>query len=206
MHVIGLTGGIGTGKSTVALFLEEQGATVISADLLGHEVYTPGRPSYHELVDVFGDTIVAPDGAIDRKKLGSIVFADPKELAKLNAIVHPRMKGMMRERLQEMEAEGLTVAVIEAAILLEAGWDDLTDEIWVTVAPPEIAARRVAERSNLPLEQVLERINAQMTNEERTQRADVIIDTSGDMDDTRRQAAERWKELQIRLSTTGRRQ
>jgi dephospho-CoA kinase len=199
MHVIGLTGGIGTGKSTVAQFLEEQGATVISADLLGHEVYTPGRPSYHELIEAFGNDIVAPDGAIDRKNLGSIVFADPKELAKLNAIVHPRMKGMMRERLQEMEAEGLTVAVIEAAILLEAGWDDLTDEIWVTVAPPEIAARRVAERSNLPIEQVMERINAQMTNEERTERANVTIDTSGDMDSTRRQAADKWTELHGRL-------
>ena len=200
MHVIGLTGGIGTGKSTVAQFLEEQGATVISADLLGHEVYTPGRPSYHELIEAFGDEIVAPDGAIDRKKLGSIVFADPKELAKLNGIVHPRMKGMMRERLQEFERQGLDVAVIEAAILLEASWDELADEVWVTVAPPEIAARRVAERSNLPIEQVMERINSQMTNEERTQRADAVIDTSGDMDSTRRGAAARWQELQERLA------
>jgi dephospho-CoA kinase len=201
MHVIGLTGGIGTGKSTVAQFLEEQGATVISADLVGHEVYTPGRPSYHELIEAFGPRVVAPDGSIDRKRLGSIVFADPKELAKLNAIVHPRMKGMMRERLQEMERDGLDVAVIEAAILLEAGWDDLTDEIWVTVAPPETAAHRVAERSRLPLEQVLERIRSQMTNEERTKRADIVIDTSGDMESTRRQAAEQWADLKRRLST-----
>jgi dephospho-CoA kinase len=200
MHVIGLTGGIGTGKSTVAQFLEEQGATVISADLLGHEVYTPGRPSYHELVNAFGNDIVADDGAIDRKKLGAIVFADAKQLAKLNAIVHPRMKGMMRERLQEFERQGLAVAVIEAAILLEAKWDELTDEVWVTVAPSNVAALRVAERSKLPLEQVLERIKSQMSNEQRRARADVVIDTSGDMESTREQARQRWEELQARLA------
>jgi dephospho-CoA kinase len=200
MHVIGLTGGIGTGKSTVAQFLEEQGATVISADLLGHEVYTPGRPSYHELVNAFGNDIVADDGAIDRKKLGAIVFADAKQLAKLNAIVHPRMKGMMRERLQEFERQGLAVAVIEAAILLEAKWDELTDEVWVTVAPSNVAALRVAERSKLPLEQVLERIKSQTSNEQRRARADVVIDTSGDMESTREQARQRWEELQARLA------
>jgi dephospho-CoA kinase len=200
MHVIGLTGGIGTGKSTVAQFLEEQGATVISADLLGHEVYTPGRPSYYELVNAFGNDIVADDGAIDRKKLGAIVFADAKQLAKLNAIVHPRMKGMMRERLQEFERQGLAVAVIEAAILLEAKWDELTDEVWVTVAPSNVAALRVAERSKLPLEQVLERIKSQMSNEQRRARADVVIDTSGDMESTREQARQRWEELQARLA------
>ena len=199
MFVIGLTGGIGTGKSTVAQFLEEQGATVISADLLGHEVYLPGRPSFHEVVEAFGQDIVGPDGNIDRKKLGAAVFSDPKNLSKLNSIVHPRMKGMMREKLQELEREGCDVAVIEAAILLEAGWDDLANEVWVTVAPPEIASKRVAERSGLAQEQIMERIRAQMSNDERTARANVVLDTSGDMDQTIRETREKWGELQTRL-------
>jgi len=195
MLVIGLTGGIGTGKSTVAQVLEEQGASILDADRVGHEVYNPGRPGFHEIVEEFGREILAEDGTIDRKKLGGIVFADPKRLQKLNAIVHPRMKGMMREKLEALRRAGTEIAVIEAAILLEARWDDLADQVWVTVAPPEIAAERVAERSGLSVEQVMERIRAQMSNEDRVRRAHVVIDTSGDMESTRKQALERWQEV-----------
>lgn len=201
MHIIGLTGGIGTGKSTVAEFLAEQGATIVNADLVGHEVYLPGRPAYHEIVDEFGKEVVADDGTIDRKKLGTIVFSDPKNLARLNAITHPRMKGMMREKLQEIARGGAEIAVLEAALLFEAKWDDLADEIWVTVTPPEIVAERVAARSNLTIEAVMERIRSQMTNEQRTVRADVVIDTSGDMDSTREQAQEQWEKLRRRLGS-----
>jgi dephospho-CoA kinase len=198
MFVIGLTGGIGTGKSTVAQVLQEQGLAVVSADLVGHEVYLPGRPGYHEIVKEWPQ-VVSPDGAIDRKKLGAIVFGDPKELAKLNSITHPRMKGMMREKLAELDKKGEKVVVLEAALLLEARWDDLTDEIWVTAAPPEIAAKRVAERSALDPDRVMERIRAQMSPEERMKRANAAIDTSGDMESTRRQTLELWQELQKRL-------
>lgn len=201
MHIIGLTGGIGTGKSTVAEFLAEQGATIVNADLVGHEVYLPGRPAYHEIVDEFGKEVVADDGTIDRKQLGTIVFSDPKNLARLNAITHPRMKGMMREKLQEIARGGAEIAVLEAALLFEAKWDDLADEIWVTVTPPEIVAERVAARSNLTIEAVMERIRSQMTNEQRTERADVVIDTSGDMDSTREQAQEQWEKLRRRLGS-----
>lgn len=201
MHIIGLTGGIGTGKSTVAEFLAEQGATIVNADLVGHEVYLPGRPAYHEIVDEFGKEVVADDGTIDRKQLGTIVFSDPKNLARLNAITHPRMKGMMREKLQEIARGGAEIAVLEAALLFEAKWDDLADEIWVTVTPPEIVAERVAARSNLTIESVMERIRSQMTNEQRTERADVVIDTSGDMDSTREQAQEQWEKLRRRLGS-----
>lgn len=201
MHVIGLTGGIGTGKSTVAEFLQEQGAAIVNADLVGHEVYLPGRPAYLELIEEFGREIVGGDDTIDRKKLGAIVFSDPKNLARLNAIVHPRMKGMMRERLQEMARSGSAIAVLEAALLLEAKWDDLADEIWVTVTPPEIAAERVAKRSNLAIEAVMDRIRSQMSNEQRTERADIVIDTSGDMESTRKQASEQWEKLRSRLGS-----
>jgi len=198
MFVIGLTGGIGTGKSTVAEVLKEQGAHVLSADLVGHEVYLPGRPGYHAILAEWPE-VRADDGTIDRKKLGGIVFGDPKELAKLNAITHPRMKGMMREKLVDLEKTGAAVAVLEAALLLEARWDDLADEIWVTDTPPEIAAKRVSQRSGLDEDQVMERIRAQMSRDERKKRAKVVIDTSRDMESTKRQTLEEWRKLQSRL-------
>lgn len=202
MFVIGLTGGIGTGKSTVAQVLENQGAPILNADLVGHEVYLPGRPAYHEIIAAFGDSIVAQDGTIDRKKLGPIVFADPRNLAKLNAITHSRMKGMMREKLVDIEKQGHEIAVLEAALLLEAKWDDLADEIWVTVTEPEIAAARVAERSGLAREQVMERIRSQMTNQERMARANVVIDTNGDMAGTEKQALDNWEKVRDRLASS----
>ncbi len=204
MYVIGLTGGIGSGKSTVAKILEEHGAVILSADLVGHEVYQPGRPAWQELVEAFGREIIAADGTIDRKKLGAIVFADPNDqrpLRRLNSITHPRMKGMMREQLAELGEQGVNIAVLEAALLFDAAWDDLTDEVWVTVVPPEVAAARTAERSGLSVDEVLSRIKAQMSNEERIKRSDVVIDTDCDKEETQRVVEEQWKELQQRVNT-----
>jgi dephospho-CoA kinase len=200
MRVIGLTGGIGSGKSTVAEVLEAEGAAVLSADLAGHEVYLPGRPAYAELVEAFGAGILAADGTVDRKKLGPIVFSDPEKLARLNAITHPRMKELMREKLADLEGRGVEYAVLEAALLFDAGWDDLTDEVWVTVVDPEVAAERAAARSGLPKEQVLERIQkAQMENDERIRRSDVVIDTSGTLEDAKRRAREAWRAMKERV-------
>ncbi|HET8943219.1 MAG TPA: dephospho-CoA kinase [Dehalococcoidia bacterium] len=200
MYVIGLTGGIGSGKSTVAKLLEDAGAVVLSADLMGHEVYLPGKPAYNEIIETFGREVVAKDGTIDRKKLGPIVFSDPANLAKLNAITHPRMKEMMRERLGEIAAGGATYAVLEAALLFDAGWDDLADEVWVTVAPARVAAERTAARSGIPVEQVLERIQkAQMQSDERVRRSDVVIDTSGTMEETVERARKAWTAMRKRV-------
>jgi dephospho-CoA kinase len=200
MYVIGLTGGIGSGKSTVAKVLEEEGAAVLSADLLGHEVYLPGKPAYDEIIETFGREVVAGDGTIDRKKLGPIVFSDPANLAKLNAITHRRIKDMMRERLAEIAARGTKYAVLEAALLFDAGWDDLTDEVWVTVAPARVAAERTAERSGIPVEQVLERIQkAQMESDERIRRSDVVIDTGGTMEQTLERARAAWATMRARV-------
>jgi dephospho-CoA kinase len=200
MHVIGLTGGIGTGKSVVAEILREQGAEILDADRVGHEAYVPGGPAYEDIIAEFGRDVVAEDGTIDRKKLGPIVFADSAKLALLNAIMHPRMKEMMRERLKDLATRGVDLVVLEAALLFDAKWDDLTDEVWVTAVDPEIAARRTSERSGIPVEQVLERIQkAQMADEERLRRADVVIDTSGTLEDTRRRTVEAWDDLEERL-------
>ena len=199
MYVIGLTGGIGSGKSTVARMLTQKGAKLLSADAVGHEVYEPARPAYQEIVDAFGRDIVGADGKIDRKALGPIVFSDPEQLRRLNAITHPRMKELMREKLAAERAGGARIAVLEAALLFDAGWDDLTDEVWVTVAPPEVAAKRTAERSGISVEEALSRIRAQMSNEERIARSQVVIDTDCALAETEKQVNEEWQRLQERL-------
>ena len=201
MYVIGLTGGIGSGKSTVARMLTQKGAKLLSADAVGHEVYEPARPAYQEIVDAFGRDIVGADGKIDRKALGPIVFSDPEQLRRLNAITHPRMKELMREKLAAERAGGARIAVLEAALLFDAGWDDLTDEVWVTVAPPEVAAKRTAERSGISVEEALSRIRAQMSNEERIARSRVVIDTDCALKRTEEQVSEEWERLQERLET-----
>ena len=204
MYVVGLTGGIGTGKSVVAEILREQGAEILNADLVGHEAYLPGAPAYEDIVAEFGQDVVAKDGTIDRKRLGPIVFSSPDKLARLNAITHPRMKEMMREKLSEAERMGTRIAVLEAALLFDASWDDLTDEVWVTVVDAETAAQRASERSGIPVEQVLERIQkVQMASDERIRRSDVVIDTSGAIEDTRRRTLAAWAELEGRLAARG---
>ena len=199
MYVIGLTGGIGSGKSTVAQMLERKGAKLLSADAVGHEVYQPGLLAYQEIVDAFGREIVGADGKIDRKVLGPIVFGDAEQLRRLNAITHPRMKELMREKLEAARAGGVRIAVLEAALLFDAGWNDLTDEVWVTVVPPEVAAARTAERSGISVEEALSRIRAQMSNEERISRSQVVIDTDCALERTEKQVSEEWERLQDRL-------
>src|SRR3972149_2023682 len=140
MYVSGLTVGIGSGKSTVAQMLQRKGAKLLSADAVGHEVYELARPAYQEIVDAFGRNIVGADGKIDRKKLGPIVFSDPEKLRRLNAITHPRMKELMREKLEAERVSGVRIAVLEAALLFGAGWGDPTGEGWGTVAAPGGAA------------------------------------------------------------------
>jgi len=199
VYVIGLTGGIGSGKTTVAEMLKEKGAAVISADTVGHEVYLPGQPAWQEAVDAFGPQVLAADGTIDRKRLGAIVFSDPQALQQLNAITHPRMKAIMQQKLAELADRGVEVAVLEAALLFDAGWDDLVDEVWVTVAPPETAVQRAAQRSGISLDQARARIDAQMSDEERIRRSHVIIRTDVPLEETRRQIGEEWSRLQERL-------
>jgi dephospho-CoA kinase len=200
-YVIGLTGGIGTGKTVVSEILQEQGAQILNADFVGHEAYQPGGPAYDDIVAEFGAEVVAADGSIDRKKLGPIVFVDPAKLARLNAITHPRMKEMIRQKLQDLAGQGVDLVVLEAALLFDANWQDLANEVWVTTVDPETAAQRASERSGIPVEQVLERIQkAQMANDERIRRSDVIIDTSGTLEDTRRRVLEAWEELKQRLA------
>ncbi|MDP2948648.1 MAG: dephospho-CoA kinase [Chloroflexota bacterium] len=200
MFVIGLTGGIGSGKSTVSDMLRAKGAAILYADQIGHEVYRPGTPAWEQVVAAFGRQVVAAEGQIDRRKLGQIVFGDPQARQRLNAITHPPMRQMMADRLEELRQQGAQVVVLEAALLIEAGWADLTDEVWVTVVSPQVAAQRSMERSGLSRDQAEARIASQLSNDERVQRAQAVIDTDCSLEEVARRVDELWDGLVARLT------
>jgi dephospho-CoA kinase len=183
MRVIGLTGGIAAGKSTISQALRDVGAVAIAADQVGHQAYRTGTETHAALVAAFGEGIVAESGEIDRRALGALVFADPAQRVRLQEIVWPRMKEMMRSQLADLRAGGADLAVVEAAVLFEAGWEDLMDEVWVVQASPAIARERLIARNGLTPEDADARIRAQLTNEERARRADVVIDNSGTVEE-----------------------
>ena len=185
MLVIGLTGGIGSGKTTVSGFLEELGAEVIDADKVGHVTYLPDMPAWRDLIDTWGEDLLQPNREVDRKKLGAIVFSDPANLEKLNSIVHPRMRDIMNDRIEAFRGEGKQVVVVDAAILIEAKWTSLVDEVWVTAAPEDVVVQRVMARNGWDEEQVRSRMASQMPTEERQGYAQVVIDTNASLDEVR---------------------
>lgn len=195
MLTVGLTGGIGSGKSTVAEILASLGALVIDADRVGHEVYLPGTPGWQQVVDAFGPGVVATDGTIDRKALGAIVFSDPNALSRLNAIAHPLIREAVRKRVEQARAEAPSrPVIIEAAVLIEARWFELVDEVWVVVASPEAVIRRVTASRPLDATAVQARIDAQLSDAERREVADVVIVNDGSRDDLRRRLEALWGE------------
>ena len=194
MKIIGLTGGIGSGKSEIAGTLLDLGVLVISADQVSHEVYRKGSDGWDDLVGAFGDQIIGLDGEIDRDKLSSIVFSNPNDLSKLNSLIHPRTRALIANRLDEARNAGETAVVIEAAVLLEAGWDDLVDEIWVSRVSEDQVVSRVVESRGLDASAVRARIMAQMSQKERENRADVVIDNTGDIDNLKKTVLGIWHE------------
>lgn len=196
MKTIGLTGGIGSGKSTAAAILDELGAEVIDADRVGHEVYLPGTAGWSQVVAAFGPDIVAADGSIDRKRLGAIVFADRSRLAELNAIVHPLIAQTVAQRLAERSSAGKPI-VVEAAVLIEANWQTLVDEVWLVVASPEAVVARLSSQRGLSREAVEARVRSQLSDAARRARADVVIDNSGTVEELRGRLAQLWAERVI---------
>ena len=192
MFVIGLTGGIGTGKSHVSGLLEGFGAAVVNADLLGHEVYAPQSEGWHVVVDAFGERIVAENGEIDRRALGGIVFSDELELQKLNAIMHPRIYGLAERRLNELAAQGTDTAVLEAALLIEAKWTPLVDEVWVTVSTEADIISRLRQRNNMDETTARSRIDSQMSQSERVGHADIVIENNGSLEGLSEKVQDLW--------------
>ncbi len=194
MKTIGLTGGIGSGKSTVAGFLAEQGAVIVQLDKLGHEVLKQ-KDIRERLVEEFGRDILTAHGDIDRAKLGGIVFNNPEALARLNRITHPVIDRMVNARVDECRREGVEVVVLEAAAMVEAGRSSQVDELWVTVAPAEVVLKRLAGRKGYSEEESRARINSQMSGEERIRRADVVIDTDCTLDELKARVTTEWRKL-----------
>ncbi|MBG55422.1 MAG: dephospho-CoA kinase [Chloroflexi bacterium] len=190
MIKIGLTGGIGTGKSLVSDILNKLGAHVISGDALGHEAYLPGTKGFDQVVGAFGEEIVGDDGFVDRKKLGPIVFSDPANLDLLNSIMHPLIYEMIKDRMKDVS--GVPLVVVEAAVLIEAKWQDLFDEIWVVTSDQEIVISRLAERNNLSRNDAISRIQSQMPQDERITHAHVEIDNSGTILDLEKAVKDIW--------------
>jgi dephospho-CoA kinase len=200
---IGLTGGIGSGKSAASKILAELGAPAIDADKVGHEIYQPGTPAYRELIEAFGDRILARDGTIDRRKLGPIVFADPAALKRLNAIVHPKMFTRMGEMVAAMRRGGeKRPIVIEAAILIEANWQPLFDEIWLVTASREQVIERVERDRGLKPEQAEARIRAQLSDDERRRHATSVIRNDGTLEELRAAVTGLWQDALARATAS----
>jgi dephospho-CoA kinase len=194
--VIGLTGGIGAGKSTVTRMLEELGAVVIDADKVGHQIYLPELPAWCEIVAAFGQDVLHADRTINRQALGKIVFADPGALRTLNRIVHPKMFERMTGLIAEQRASGgMKAIVVEAAVLIEANWQPLADQVWVVTASEAVVIERLTKQRQLSPDQVRTRIAAQLANEDRLKHAHVVIRNDGSLDEVRAAVRQAWEQL-----------
>lgn len=192
MFVIGLTGGIGTGKTQVSKLLEDLGADIVNADLLGHEIYKPQTEGWREVVKTFGEKILASNDEVDRKKLGAIVFSDAAAMDQLNGITHPRIYKLAEKRIQGLSEQGGSVAVLEAALLIEARWTPLVNEVWVTTSPEESVIKRLQQRNNLEEDAIRARIASQMPQEKRVTHADVVIDNSTSLEQLEEKIQQLW--------------
>ncbi|MEC9133929.1 MAG: dephospho-CoA kinase, partial [Pseudomonadota bacterium] len=194
--IIGLTGGIASGKSTVATTLQSWGAYVIDADKLGHRAYVKGTDAFHKVVAQFGEDVVGADGEVDRRALGAKVFGEGGSLKQLTDIVWPAIYDMAAAEIkQSLDSNPNTVVVLEAAVLIEAGWQSLVDEIWVTTVDPSTAIERASARDGVDADAVQARIDAQLSNAERTAEAAVVIDNSADEPQLLAQLENHWKNL-----------
>ncbi len=201
MNIIGLTGGIASGKSYVAGILEEMGAVVIDADQLAREVVMPGTLPFRTIVDTFGEKVLRPDGTLDRKALGRIVFADPDARARLERITHPAILKLAEERLEEERLKGTGTVFYMVPLLLEVGLTSSVDEVWVVYADNETQVERLMKRDRIGRDEALRKMAAQMPMDEKVKFGKVIIDNRGTPEETRRKVMELWRELQEKRET-----
>ena len=194
--ILGITGGIGSGKSTASQMLGELGAVVIDADQVGHKIYLPNTPAWREIVEEFGEEVVAPDQTIDRTKLGPIVFSNAQKLQALNRITHGKIYAYIQgqiDYIREHHADG--VVAVEAAILLEAGWRSLVEQLWVVVAAEDVVIARLQAYKNMPEDQARARIKAQLSNDERIAQADTVIWNNAALPELRQAVETAWHQL-----------
>ncbi len=194
MLVIGLTGGIASGKSTVSAILRDLGATVIDGDAIARAVTRPGEPAYQEIVATFGPGILKSDGSLDRRALGRKVFTDPDLRRTLNRITHPRIIARIAELVDQARERGDRVVVIEAPLLIEAGMQDMVDEVWVVLVDEETQVERLMARERYPEAEAQGRVEAQLPLAEKLKFAHRVIDNRGSVEETRRAVEKLWRD------------
>ena len=193
--VIGLTGGIASGKSTVSAKLKEFGADVIDVDILARAVVSKGEIAYNRIVRCFGEDILLPNGEINRKKLGNIVFSDKEMLALLNRITHPEIISRVKEKIRELKSKGAGIIVVDAAILIEMGLYKYVDSVWVVTVDRETQIKRLIERDRFDYKDSENRINSQFSDEVRKKYADVIIDNNEPIEKVGKKLEELWESI-----------
>ena len=196
MGYFGLTGGVASGKSTVARMFEELGAKVIEADRIGHELLGSTQPPYNEIVRRFGKELLDASGEIDRRRLGAIVFSDAAKLRELNAILHPRIIERVEAEAQRYHAQDpRAVILVDAALIFEAGIGSRFEKLLVAWCPPEMQIERLMAKAGLSRKEAEQRVAAQIPSDEKRRRADYVIDCSGSPEDTRKQVERLFLEL-----------
>jgi len=195
MLVIGLTGTIGSGKSTIASFMQEMGASVIDTDEVGHEIYLPHTFGWQKVVEAFGISILTPNKSIDRQKLGEIVFNDSAALKQLNDIVRPLILESVKDTLKQLRHKNTDVVVIEAALLLEASWESMMDEIWVTTAPENVLYERLSIKRHLTELQARQRIAAHLSTAQQIKYATRVINTDLSLNELKAVVSSLWREV-----------
>lgn len=196
MKVIGLTGSIGSGKSTVAGYYRELGARLIDADMVARKVVEPGEPALKKLTEAFGNKILKGDGTLNRKIVAEIVFSNDEKRELLNSIIHPAIFDEINSSIEDYKKEGADIVIIEAALLLEKkGLVNLIDKLIVVSIDEETQKKRLLGRGDLTHEQIDARINSQLSNSDKIKHADYIIDNNGNLEETRKQVMENWSKL-----------
>uniref|UniRef100_A0A8C7ZNG2 Bifunctional coenzyme A synthase n=1 Tax=Oryzias sinensis TaxID=183150 RepID=A0A8C7ZNG2_9TELE len=198
-YVIGLTGGSGSGKTSIAKQLEALGAVRIDCDKLGHEVYQKGTAAYHKVLEVFGSEILNEDQSINRRALGRKVFGNKEQLKALTDIVWPEIAELAQSRIHQAREEGKRVCVVDAAVLLEAGWTDWIHEVWLTIIPEEEAVSRITERDGVTVEDAQHRLQSQWSNSKQVEHANVVFSALWEPEITRKQVLKAWNLLQQRI-------
>ena len=202
MLLVGLTGGIGSGKTTVARMLEARGAVVFDADLLARDAVEPGTPGYRQVVERFGPNVLAPGGGIDREALAALVFADPAARRDLEAILHPQIRRLFAEST-EAYRETDAVVVFSAPLLVETGMHTAFEVLVVVSAPVEMQVRRLMRDRGMSESAVRDRIAAQLPLEEKAEAADILIDNDGTLEELEGQVDRLWTELRARAASDG---
>jgi dephospho-CoA kinase len=203
MMVIGLTGGICSGKSTVAAMFQRLGATVLDADQVAHELVEPGQPLFEVVASAFGREVVGADGRIDRSRLGATVFADPEARRRLEALLHPAIIEECERRIKQAEVAGAAISLIDAALLIESGWCVRCDAVILVEASEAVQLDRLVGSRGLSRNDAMLRIRSQMPQQEKRQYAHYVIENEGPLEETERQVQAVWEQLRTKASSWG---